>query len=356
VEAFPRDRRLELRRFDELLARCERLRPAGLPFDELRELGRLYRRQLSLLARLRERDDDPEAIRYLNALCVRAYAHLSVSSAPRGGGLPPLLSRTPAALARTWRALALAWVLLLLGIYVGAALVARDPQAVHALVPDSLGYTPTVLDGLISSPEARRDFLEREATPVGFNLLFGSQLFANNTRVGLLAFATGILAGIPTVLLALYNGVTVGALGAVFFRDPIPSSFLAWILPHGIPELTAVTLCVAAGLMLGGAVASPGRAGRRAALGSAAESALLLFAASIPLFLVAALIESFVRESALGTASRLGIAAAVTVVLVGVAGALKWLTRGPAPDASWVAELSARDRTEVPDSGSAPAP
>jgi uncharacterized membrane protein SpoIIM required for sporulation len=325
--------------FEQLLARCERLRASGLSFDELRELARLYRATLARLARLRERGDDDEAIRYLNGLCARAHAHLSITPAAAASA-PPLLARIPEALARTWRAQLAAWALLLLGIIAGAALVANDPRAVYGLVPSTLGYGPDVLDRLVGSPEARAEFLARGDTPVTANLFFGSWLFANNTRVGLLAFATGMLAGIPTVLLAVYNGLTVGALGSVFFRDGIPLDFLAWLLPHGVPELTAVTLCVAAGLVLGGAIAAPGRETRAAALREAARSALLLFAVSVPFFLLAAAIESFVRQSALGTGPRLAVAGAMALLVAGVLTATRWLARRELRKSPWIQTLT----------------
>jgi uncharacterized membrane protein SpoIIM required for sporulation len=325
--------------FEKLLARCERLRPGGLSFDELRELARRYRATLARLARLREQGDDDEAIRHLNSLCARAHAHLAITPAAAVSG-PPLLARIPEALARTWWAQLSAWALLILGITAGAALVSNDPRAVYGLVPATLGYEPDVLDRLLSSPEARAHFLARSETPASANLLFGSWLFANNTRVGLLAFATGMLAGIPTVLLAVYNGVTVGALGAVFFRDELPVDFLAWILPHGVPELTAVTLCVAGGLVLGGAIAAPGRRTRAEALREAARSALLLFAVSVPFFLLAALIESFVRESALDTPARLAIAGAMCVLVAAGLLATRWLARRENRASAWIQTLT----------------
>jgi hypothetical protein len=66
-----RDPAADLRRFEELLDRSERVRPSGLRFAELRELGLLYRMHMSRLARLRERGDDPDAQRHLNALALR---------------------------------------------------------------------------------------------------------------------------------------------------------------------------------------------------------------------------------------------------------------------------------------------
>src|SRR4029453_4785713 len=216
-------------RFERLLERAERLRVGRLGFDELRELGRLYRSSAARLARLRDRGDDPEAIRHLNALCVRAYGILYASRGPRVGVRAAFLARLPAALAKTWRAQSLAWSLLLLGLLLGFAPGARDADAVYALVPAALGYEDGGLSALVESREARERFLAREESPVAKKAVFGSHLFTHNTQIGLLSFATGMLAAVPTCLLQLYNGLVLGAFGAIFLRDPWPVPFLAWI-------------------------------------------------------------------------------------------------------------------------------
>ena len=244
-------------RFAELLGRAERLRVRGLRFDELRELGALYRHHSAALAAAREHGDDPDAVRYLNALCVRAYTAL-FARAPQPGRRAWYVALRDA-LGRTWRAQVLAWALLGGGLLLGSALAWNDPEAVHALVPESMGYSSASLDHLLASPAAREAFLAAQETPAAHKVFFGSYLFSHNTRVGLLAFATGMLAAIPTVLLQLYNGLVLGAFASIFLHDRSPVPFLAWILPHGIPELTAITLCTAAGLQLGAAVAFPGR-------------------------------------------------------------------------------------------------
>src|SRR5262245_36110390 len=105
--------RSDTQRFEALLDRCEKLRTGRLPFDDL---GRLYRLHLARLARLRERDDDPSAIRHLNALCVRAYTALYTAQPTGRSARHLLLERLPAALGRTWRAQAAAWALLAAGV------------------------------------------------------------------------------------------------------------------------------------------------------------------------------------------------------------------------------------------------
>jgi len=339
----------------ELLERSEQMRSHSLSFDELRELGHLYRISAARLARFRDRDEDPEAIRHLNAVCVRAFAFLYASRAAPRLRNRSIATRVLDTIARTWRAQAIAWLLLLVGALLGGALSARDSEALFALVPAGLGYSPAGLETLSRSHEARGQFLARERTPAAANALFGAALFVHNTRVGLLAFATGILAAVPPILLQLYNGMMLGAIASIFLRDPWPFPFLAWILPHGIPELTAVTLCVAAGLVVGMAVAAPGREGRRRALRTAIDPALLLFGASVPLFLVAGAVESFVRESELGTTTRLLIAGAFALLLVAALSFSWHLARQRHVDTAWLKELTGPPRSGRPGSGSAPA-
>jgi uncharacterized membrane protein SpoIIM required for sporulation len=324
-------------RFEALLDRADASRSPRVSFRELRELGRLYQLHTALLARLRDDRDDPDELRHLNALCVRGYALLYAEAPDRAAPL-----RLRDLLGRTWRPQLAAWLLLLVGLVLGAALVARDPRALSALVPSALGYTPDRLEQLWESATAREAFLAREQVHWAEKALFGSALFAHNTRVGVLSFATGVLAGIPTALLQLYNGLMIGALSAVFFRDPLPLDYLAWILPHGIPEMIALTLCAGAGLQLGAAVAAPGRIGRGAALRSALQPVVLMLGLAAPLFGVAAAIESFLRQSTVGVPVRLLVAAVEIAATVAFLVWTRRLNQRAVGDTRWLRELSAQ--------------
>ena len=208
-------------------------------------------------------------------------------------------------------------------------------------------YTPERIDRLWSSADAREAFFERSETPISSNVLFGSQLFAHNTRVGILSFATGMLAGVPTALLQLYNGMMLGSFASLFLRGDSPVPFLTWLAPHGIPELTAITLCCAGGLVLGAAVAAPGRRRRLVALREDSLPALLLMATSVPLFLIAALTESFVRESALGDLPRFGVASVYAFALVVAHWKLRALARTESVETGWLSSLVQRDPQRI---------
>jgi uncharacterized membrane protein SpoIIM required for sporulation len=340
-------------RLGALLDRAESLR-WRLSFDELRELARLYRISSARLAILRSRGRDPEAIHYLNALCIRAYTHLQVSAPRRRRIRTFFLARFPATLAATAWLQAMVALLMLAGGLVGFTIVSANPAALPTLVPASM-YPPIKLERLAGSASERAKFLAR--TPSNFELksIFSAGLFVHNTKVGLFAFTTGILAGIPTVLLVFYNGLTLGAFVWIFSRDRAWPIFWAWLLPHAIPELLAVTLCSTGGLVVAKAVVAPGRQGVAASLREAAMPALQMVLAALPLFLTAAGLESFLRESALSTAARFVAAAASLAAIAGYVWYVRRLARRRAPsDLGWLLKAGLPDGLQ--DSGSTPAP
>jgi len=330
-----------------LLDDAEGHRLRALPFDDLRRLARLYRGESARLARLRDRGGDLDRIGHLNSLCVRAHGFLHSARRRRIGRRSPWRFFV-AALSGTGRMQALAWALMGIGTVVGYSLVTLDPGALYALMPASLGYDVAQIDALYRSSEARDLFLAQESTAAAHNAMFGSYLFANNTRVGILAFATGVLFGLPTVLLQFYNGIMVGTISAIFIRGEHAILFLAWMLPHGVPELTAITLCATAGFVLGRAVAAPGRSTRAESLRHAGPTALALFVSSVPLFFAAAWIESFVRESALGTAARFSVAAAGALILSAIGLVIRRFKEDVSQTPDWLDELIHDAPTSTP--------
>jgi uncharacterized membrane protein SpoIIM required for sporulation len=339
-----------------LEARLDAAERAGgrLAFEELRDHARLYRLSSAQLAILRSRGNDPEALRYLNALCVRAYTYLQVNPAKREARVGYFyFARFPATLAATaWLQAVLAMVLLA-GALTGASIVAHDPDNIYAAVPSAM-YPADDLERLVNSPAEREKFLARTPVAFGIKSIFSAGLFVHNTGIGFLAFATGILAGIPTIILVFYNGITLGAFAWIFSGDANWWIFWAWLLPHAIPELLAIVLCAVAGLLLASAVIAPGRIGVTAALREAATPALELVIASVPLFVIAAAIESFLRQSSISTAARfLAAALAVASIVTYVWYVRRLAARGAKVDLQWLVTATPPD--ESPSSDSAPA-
>jgi uncharacterized membrane protein SpoIIM required for sporulation len=146
---------------------------------------------------------------------------------------------------------------------------------------------------------------------------FANQVFWNNVRVAVLAFALGILLCVGTALLLAYNGASVGIAGGLFTNVGEWQKFWGLILPHGLLELSAVIVAGAAGLRIGWTVIDPGDRPRTAALGEEGRHAGTVLMGLVVAFLLAAMIEGFVTGRPWPTSVRLGIGIAAFVLFWG---------------------------------------
>ena len=157
-----------------------------------------------------------------------------------------------------------------------------------------------------STPEQLRSVLKSgREQGTGFKFFFASFLFAHNLKIGLMSLCFGVLAGVPTVYLMLYNGMLLGAFTALHHRAGIYSDYWAWILPHGITEISAIVLCGGVGLLLGKSVLSPGELTRTESLRRAGNEAVPVCLGVAGMLVLAAIIESYLRQSHLSTEARL---------------------------------------------------
>jgi len=94
-------------------------------------------------------------------------------------------------------------------------------------------------------------------------------IFAHNIAIALCIVAGGLTFGIGTALFLSYNGAMLGMLGTLEWRVGGFSSFLRLVVPHGLLELSCITLAGAAGFAIARALIRPGRLTRVAALEAA---------------------------------------------------------------------------------------
>jgi uncharacterized membrane protein SpoIIM required for sporulation len=126
--------------------------------------------------------------------------------------------------------------------------------------------------------------------------------------------------GVGTSALLFYNGVPLGALAVEDHQAGRGLFFWAWILPHGIPEITEIIIAGAAGLILARGLWLPGRRRRRDALRIEARRAAELLLGGIPLLILAGIIEgtvSQVHEPKIQYETKLAFAAIVGVAVFG---------------------------------------
>jgi uncharacterized membrane protein SpoIIM required for sporulation len=279
--------------------------------DELQRMPQLYRSALSSLSVARAIALDRNLLLYLESLSLRAYLALY---SPRIGlaeaGRQFLRAFPAAVISARWHVL-IAFLSLAVGTVAGFWLTISDESWFTTFVP-------TWLSGGRGVASTHASLLNGEifAPWPGFAVSLGvvsNYLFSHNTMVGILAFGLGLFAGVPTVLLLAYQGLTLGAFVALHYNRDLTVDFLGWLSIHGVTELTAVVLFGAAGLVLAEKMLFPDRYSRVDSLALHGRRAAEIAVGAVMMLFVAAILEGEFRQLVASTPWRFVIAAASAV-------------------------------------------
>lgn len=123
-------------------------------------------------------------------------------------------------------------------------------------------------------------------------LMFGFYIM-NNIGIDFRMFATGILYGVGSVFFLVFNGVHIGAAAGYLTGIGYTETFWGFVAGHSAPELIAMCISGAAGLMLGKALIKPGTQTRVLALKRAASKAVPIIVGAGLMTLLAAFIEAY---------------------------------------------------------------
>jgi uncharacterized membrane protein SpoIIM required for sporulation len=274
-----------------------------LSSEEVLELGRLYRRAASDLSRARALGLNPREVTLLNSLVGRAYG--LIYTAERGGAASVAAFFTrdfPQCFRRNFAFIAAAFLLAMAGALIGLFAAILNPDSVDVLMGRP-GWTQE-MRGLAERHQAGRDWLPADQRPFA-----SSFIMTNNIRVSFLAFAGGILLGLPTIGLLFYNGVMLGTITVGVARGGTALEFWGFVAPHGVIELPAIFIAGGAGLMLGYALVNPGEYSRRTALRLAGRDAVLLVFGVVVMLVLAGIIEAFFSPAVIPPLLKLLVAA-----------------------------------------------
>src|ERR1041385_3105116 len=117
-------------RLEDLLTLLDRSSLRRLHREEVRELGRIYRRTSSDLAIARAESRDPRLVNYLNSLVIRAHGRIYRADASEGRQhIRNFFARDfPRTFRRTWRYTALAFATYALFAVIAFAATTHDPE------------------------------------------------------------------------------------------------------------------------------------------------------------------------------------------------------------------------------------
>src|SRR5213595_1483883 len=105
IDRFINERKKAWLRLEELLQSLDRMTLRRLKRDEVRELGRIYRRTSSDLAIARAESRDPRLVNYLNSLVIRAHGRIYRAESAEGRRRIRhfFANELPRTFRRTWR-------------------------------------------------------------------------------------------------------------------------------------------------------------------------------------------------------------------------------------------------------------
>lgn len=266
----------------------------------------LYRQALNHLSYSQTYFPDEEVTAYLNALVAKAHNLLYRGQAATSWHqLKQFFGKTFIRLLLEQRRFFFTAMLLFLIGGVGSFLaVLNDPLHLYSILPPSIaaGVDPAHLGQgkqLIDAPA------------------MSAQIMTNNIQVAILAFAGGLTFGILTIYLLISNGILLGALAALFWQYGKFYDFWAYIVPHGMIELTAIFIAGGSGLLMGYRLLVPGPYSRIYQLKNQAARSVQLLLGTIPLFIVAGTIEGYITPAPIPLQAKYGVAL-LTVIGLGL--------------------------------------
>jgi uncharacterized membrane protein SpoIIM required for sporulation len=312
---FIERRKTNWRRLEELLNRARGVRGVRrLGRDEVRELGRAYRRAASDLAIARVESRDQRLINYLNNLVIRTHS-LIYRAQSRGASTIFRFYRSefPAVFRRTSRyTLAIFLIFVALAIFSFGA-TWRDDEFVD------FAYVGRQLLVEIRANRMWTDDLNKQA-PFG-----AAYIMTNNIGVGLKTFALSIIPIVGTVEVLRPSAMQFGAINALVVKYKMHRALWSFVAAHGVLELTAIFIAGGAGLMIGLAIVAPGERTRRDALLESGGLAIKLLAGCIPMLIIAGLIEAFISPTPIHPGYKIAVSA-----VTGIALAIYFLSSPPA--------------------------
>jgi uncharacterized membrane protein SpoIIM required for sporulation len=140
-------------------------------------------------------------------------------------------------------------------------------------------------------------------------VVFANSLFRHNSVVGILAFGLGFLLGVPTILLAMYNGAVMGAFIALHASKGLGIECVAWLSIHGVTEILAVLLMMAGGLAIAERIIFPNENSRLESLRLGGRDAARVAMGSVFMLFIAGIIEGGFRQLIANTPLRFAFAA-----------------------------------------------
>jgi Uncharacterized membrane protein len=299
TERFIDNKKTAWQRLEQLLTLLDSTSLSKLSREEVRELGRIYRRTASDLAIARAESRDPRLINYLNSLVIRAHGRIYRADAQGGQRIRGFYTREfPRTFRRTWRYTLLAFLVFMLFSVVGFVGSYNDPD-----FSELMGVSPAFRELVIETKTHWWEDLN-SANQVG-----ASSILTHNIQVTVYTFAFGALFGVGTLLYLAFNGANIASVLALTYREGFGNDLVTFMVAHGVIELSCIFMAGGAGLLIGSAMIMPGDLSRGEAIKKNGKEAVRLMMGVATLLIIAGLIEGFISPAPIDPRIKFSIAA-----------------------------------------------
>jgi len=258
---FVQSRRKDWSEFRRLIEKFEMQSAKNVTSSEVTEYSRLMREVSNDLAVIRSREWGRELSDYLNSLVTRGYNNFY--AAPPGNFkqfLQFVAFGFPRLLRANWAFFLAGWCLFFVPMLLSWGLVQYNPSLAARILPaGELAKMEQMYARPLYGQEQAGNGEGEDAPPVVEGYLdernFMAGFYVNhNVGIAFRCFAIGILLGVGTCYVLIYNGLSIGAVTGYIIAAGHWENFLSFAVTHGSFELTAIAVSGAAGLMLGEAV------------------------------------------------------------------------------------------------------
>jgi len=285
-------------RLEDLLKLLDSSSLRRLHREEVRELGRIYRRTASDLAVARAESRDPRLINYLNSLVIRAHGRIYQADPQGSSRVKEFFARDfPQTFRRTWAYTAVSFSVFMLFSVIGFVGTKADPE-----FSELVGVAPAFRELYIETKTHWWEDLN-QANQVG-----ASAIFTHNIQVTIYTFAFGALFGVGTLFYLAYNGANIASVLALTYRAGFGNDLLTFMVGHGVIELSCIFIAGGAGLLIGSALLMPGDLSRADALKSRGRDAVRLMMGVAVLLVVAGIIEGFISPAPIPAGIKFSVA------------------------------------------------
>lgn len=303
LKSFIKQHRNDWGRLEQMVKEMPRRKSALTP-EWIEQFQLLYQKVTYHLSYSQTFFPNEEVTAYLNELTAKSHNRLYRDQVSSFYQIKQFFQKTfIQLLLEQQRFVLIAFLLFLIGAAGTFLSVMDDPLHLYSVLPESIAYAvdPEQLgnkDTAINSPA------------------MSASIMTNNIQVAFLAFAGGMTLGVLTLYLLIYNGMIIGALAALFWHYGKFYDFWAYIVPHGMIELTAIFIAGGSGLLMGYSILVPGAYPRMFQLKRQALRSVQLLLGTIPLFVLAGIIEGYITPAPISLEAKYAFALLTVIGLI----------------------------------------